>query len=53
MTVACCALVRVVVGELYTTNGPVEPLMEPGPVRVHETPLEDMSFITVTVIATV
>jgi hypothetical protein len=33
-------------------DGPVEELSDPGPFRRHVTPLEDVSFITVAVIAT-
>jgi hypothetical protein len=42
-----------VVGGLYVADDPVELLREPGPVRLHETPLDNLSLIMIAVMPTV
>jgi hypothetical protein len=52
VTVTCCALLRLVVGDLYVMDRPVVELRDPGPLRLHVTPLADVSFVKVAEIAT-
>jgi hypothetical protein len=52
VTVTCCGLAILEVGDWYVIESPVEELRDPGPFRVHVTPLADVSFVMVAVIAT-